>query len=118
MKRFVDLYHRLLTWLMVGTIAALPPRFGEARSTGPLGPLAYLAALEAYRPHARAGDGVCWLPDGEAVYRAAIAAWLKMQKPMAVCVSAWWPGGRRTANARRAGSPWSIPSRTPPRTAR
>jgi cation/acetate symporter len=30
----------------VGTIARLPERFGDARSTGPLGPLAYLAALE------------------------------------------------------------------------
>jgi cation/acetate symporter len=31
---------------LVGTIAKLPERFGEARATGPLGPLAYLAALE------------------------------------------------------------------------
>ncbi len=30
----------------VGTILKLPERYGEARSTGPLGPLAYLAALE------------------------------------------------------------------------
>jgi cation/acetate symporter len=30
----------------VGTILRLPARFGEARSTGPLGPLEYLAALE------------------------------------------------------------------------
>lgn len=30
----------------VGTLARLPARFGDARSTGPLGPLAYLAALE------------------------------------------------------------------------
>lgn len=30
----------------VGTISKLPERFGEARSTGPLGPLAYIAALE------------------------------------------------------------------------
>ncbi len=30
----------------VGTIARLPERFGDARSTGPLGPLAYIAALE------------------------------------------------------------------------
>jgi cation/acetate symporter len=30
----------------VGTIAALPARFGEARSTGPLRPLAYLSTLE------------------------------------------------------------------------
>jgi cation/acetate symporter len=30
----------------VGTIVRLPERFGGARSTGPLGPLAYLAALE------------------------------------------------------------------------
>ncbi len=30
----------------VGTISKLPERFGDARSTGPLGPLAYLSALE------------------------------------------------------------------------
>ena len=30
----------------VGTLAALPPRYGDATSTGPLGPLEYLAALE------------------------------------------------------------------------
>ena len=30
----------------VGTLTRLPERFGAARSTGPLGPLAYLAALE------------------------------------------------------------------------
>jgi cation/acetate symporter len=30
----------------VGTIAKLPERYGEARSTGPLGPLEYLSALE------------------------------------------------------------------------
>jgi cation/acetate symporter len=30
----------------VGTILRLPERFGDARSTGPLGPLAYLSALE------------------------------------------------------------------------
>ena len=30
----------------VGTILRLPERFGAARSTGPLGPLAYLSALE------------------------------------------------------------------------
>jgi cation/acetate symporter len=30
----------------VGTITRLPDRYGDARATGPLGPLAYLAALE------------------------------------------------------------------------
>ena len=30
----------------VGTLAALPPRYGDATSTGSLGPLEYLAALE------------------------------------------------------------------------
>ncbi len=30
----------------VGTITKLPERFGDARTTGPLGPLAYLSALE------------------------------------------------------------------------
>jgi cation/acetate symporter len=33
----------------VGTLAALPPRYGDAASTGPLGPLQYLAALEESR---------------------------------------------------------------------
>ena len=33
----------------VGTLAALPASYGDARATGPLGPLAYLAALEESR---------------------------------------------------------------------
>ena len=33
----------------VGTLAALPPRYGDATSTGPLGPLEYLSALEESR---------------------------------------------------------------------
>jgi cation/acetate symporter len=33
----------------VGTITRLPERYGDARSTGPLGPLAYLSALEDSR---------------------------------------------------------------------
>jgi cation/acetate symporter len=48
----------------VGTILRLPERFGDARATGPLGPLEYLAALEdstvvtwAAKKHADA-DGV------------------------------------------------------------
>ncbi len=36
---------------------------------------AWLAALEAYAPHARAGDGVCHLPDGQALYRHHVLAW-------------------------------------------
>jgi uncharacterized protein (DUF885 family) len=34
----------------------------------------FLEALEAYLPHARIGDGLCWLPDGEDVYRSSILA--------------------------------------------
>lgn len=34
----------------------------------------FVTDLEAYLPHARAGDGLCWLPDGEEVYRFAILA--------------------------------------------
>lgn len=34
-----------------------------------------LAALEAYRPHVRSGDGICWLADGDALYRSMIHAW-------------------------------------------
>lgn len=33
-----------------------------------------LDVLEAYLPHARGGEGVCWLPDGDALYRYAILA--------------------------------------------
>ena len=35
---------------------------------------AFLAELEAYLPMARSGEGVCWLPDGDAIYRYAILA--------------------------------------------
>jgi uncharacterized protein (DUF885 family) len=34
----------------------------------------FLEALEAYQPQARAGDGLCWLPDGDEVYRFSILA--------------------------------------------
>jgi uncharacterized protein (DUF885 family) len=34
----------------------------------------FLATLEAYLPFARQGEGICWLPDGEAVYRYTILA--------------------------------------------
>ncbi len=34
----------------------------------------FLALLEGYLPDTREGEGVCWLPDGEAVYRYAILA--------------------------------------------
>ncbi len=34
----------------------------------------FLGLLEAYLPSARVGDGICWLPDGEALYRYAILA--------------------------------------------
>jgi uncharacterized protein (DUF885 family) len=35
---------------------------------------ALLETLNAYAPHARAGDGVCWLPDGDALYRYTVLA--------------------------------------------
>ncbi len=35
---------------------------------------ALLETLNTYAPHARAGDGVCWLPDGEALYRYNVLA--------------------------------------------
>jgi uncharacterized protein (DUF885 family) len=35
----------------------------------------WLELLESYRPHARAGDGICNLPDGDALYRYHILAW-------------------------------------------
>jgi uncharacterized protein (DUF885 family) len=35
----------------------------------------WLSALEAYAPHARGGDGVCHLPDGQALYRHHVLAW-------------------------------------------
>ena len=34
----------------------------------------YLAAIEAYQPHAREGDGIWSLPNGEALYRTMILA--------------------------------------------
>jgi len=34
----------------------------------------FLDLLETYLPKARAGEGVCWLPDGEQVYRYSILA--------------------------------------------
>ncbi len=34
----------------------------------------FLALLESYLAGARGGEGICWLPDGEAVYRYAILA--------------------------------------------
>jgi uncharacterized protein (DUF885 family) len=35
----------------------------------------WLQMLEDYGPHARAGDGICYLGDGEALYRHHIEAW-------------------------------------------
>ena len=35
----------------------------------------WLSMLEGYAEHARAGDGVCHLADGEAIYRQAILTW-------------------------------------------
>lgn len=34
----------------------------------------FLTALEGYLPSVRAGDGLCWLPDGDEVYRFSILA--------------------------------------------
>lgn len=34
----------------------------------------FLQTLEGYLPHARTGDGLCWLPDGEELYRFCILA--------------------------------------------
>jgi uncharacterized protein (DUF885 family) len=36
--------------------------------------VSFLGALEAYLPHAREGEGLCWLSDGEEVYRYCILA--------------------------------------------
>ena len=35
----------------------------------------WLTMLEAYAAHVRAGDGICHLPDGEALYRHHVLAW-------------------------------------------
>jgi len=35
---------------------------------------ALLETLNTYAPHARAGDGICWLPDGDALYRYNVLA--------------------------------------------
>jgi uncharacterized protein (DUF885 family) len=40
----------------------------------------FLAALEAYRPAARAGEGLCWLPDGDALYRFSVLASTTLQE--------------------------------------
>ena len=45
-------------------------------------------------------------PSAWRAWRAAIATELNTQKPIAMCASAWWPGGRTTA----------IPLRDSPRT--
>jgi uncharacterized protein (DUF885 family) len=36
--------------------------------------VAWLEALERYEPHARAGEGICHLPDGQALYRYHVLA--------------------------------------------
>ena len=36
---------------------------------------AWLALLERYAGHVRAGDGICHLADGDALYRHHILAW-------------------------------------------
>ena len=41
---------------------------------------AWLEVLESYAAHARAGDGVCHLPDGEAVYRHAIRSYTNLDE--------------------------------------
>jgi uncharacterized protein (DUF885 family) len=46
---------------------------------------AYLAALEDYAPSAREGEGICWLPDGDELYRYAILASTTLQEdPQAI----------------------------------
>ncbi len=46
---------------------------------------AWLATLQEYAPHARAGDGVCHLPDGDAIYRHAILSWTTInEEPQAI----------------------------------
>ncbi|MEX1297065.1 MAG: DUF885 domain-containing protein [Candidatus Limnocylindrales bacterium] len=41
---------------------------------------AWLETLEEYAGHVRAGDGVCHLPDGEAVYRHAIRSYTNLDE--------------------------------------
>ena len=46
---------------------------------------AWLALLERYAPAARSGEGVCHLPDGEALYRHHILAWTTLaEDPRAI----------------------------------
>jgi uncharacterized protein (DUF885 family) len=46
---------------------------------------AWLETLEGYRPHARAGDGICHLADGEAIYRHAVLTWTTIDEdPQAI----------------------------------
>ena len=45
----------------------------------------WLAMLEGYRAHARAGDGVCHLADGDAIYRQSILTWTTIEEePQAI----------------------------------
>ncbi len=45
----------------------------------------WLAMLETYAAHARDGDGICYLPDGEALYRHHILAWTTIaEEPQAI----------------------------------
>lgn len=45
----------------------------------------WLEMLEAYAPGARSGDGVCFLPDGEALYRYEIESWTTLDEdPQAI----------------------------------
>jgi uncharacterized protein (DUF885 family) len=46
---------------------------------------AWLEMLEEYLEHARAGDGICYLADGEALYRYHILAWTTLaEEPQAL----------------------------------
>jgi uncharacterized protein (DUF885 family) len=40
----------------------------------------FLEAMEAYRADARQGDGICWLPDGDVLYRHHILAWTTLEE--------------------------------------
>ncbi len=45
----------------------------------------WLRLLEDYRQHVRGGDGICYLPDGEALYRHHVLAWTTIaEEPRAI----------------------------------
>jgi uncharacterized protein (DUF885 family) len=58
----------------------------------------WLEMLEAYALHARPGEGICHLPDGEALYRHHIESWTTLVSRTWSVTSTWRmstvPGGR------------------------